>query len=241
MWFLVNIIQIILITIVCIVTMIPAIFFGLIRLPSISFKMGRYIWAPLLLGIVGGRVKVLNNGNLPKDQYFIIAANHQSHYDIVVLFRALSFPLYFIAKKELKKVPFLGWSIAVLDMIFIDRSNKIKAMESMKEAGRLIKNGKNVVAFPEGTRSKDGEIGMFRKGTFVIAQTGEINIVPIAIRGTINFHRSGKFGFRPGVAYVNIGKPISYKDYLDKTPEEFANGTQQIVKELYAEIEQYKS
>jgi len=240
MWFLINIIQLILISLFSVIDMIPAILFAAIGLKYVSFKLARYFWSPVLLLLIGGRVKVMNPQNIPTDKYYIFTANHQSHYDIIALFRALPFPIYFIAKKELKKVPFLGWSIALLGMIFIDRSNKMKAMESMKTAGKLIKGGKNVIAFPEGTRSKDGSLSMFRKGTFVIAQNGRIDVIPVAIDGTINFHRSGKFGFRPGLAYVNIGEPISYKEFDDKSPEDFANHTQNVVDQLLNEIQTSK-
>ncbi len=237
MWYLVNFIQIILILVVCIFSMTIAIPLGIIGLPSWSMKIGKYFWGPLLVMIVGGRVKVEGVENYDPSKPVIFTANHLSHYDIVCLFVTVPSDLYFIAKKELKKVPFLGWSIAALGMIFIDRSDRKKAMQSMKEAGNLIRKGKNVITFPEGTRSKNGQVNLFKRGTFIIAKESEIDVLPIAIKGTDKFHRPGTYKFRPGKAVVKLGKPISAQKFKDKTPEEFAKHTELRVRELFDSIQ----
>ena len=77
-------------------------------------------------------------------------------------------PIHFIAKKELKKIPFIGWYVTAAGMIFIDRTNREKAMRSMKKAGTLIRNGRNVITFPEGTRSSNGKLNLFKRGSFII-------------------------------------------------------------------------
>jgi len=236
MWFLINIIQSILIishTLLCtILALIPA----LIGFPKASYWVGRKIWGPLLLLMVGGKVIVKGKENLDTSTTYIYAANHMSNFDIPILFAITSVSLHFIAKKELKKIPLFGWCITAMGMIFVDRKNRMKAVESMKAAGELIKSGKNVIAFPEGKRSRSGNIEMFRKGSFVIAKGSQIDVIPIAIKGSEVLHKPGGFKFRPGKVYINIGEPIKANLFMDKKPEEFADYTKKVVEKLYASI-----
>jgi|SaaInlStandDraft_5_1057022.scaffolds.fasta_scaffold71206_1 1-acyl-sn-glycerol-3-phosphate acyltransferase len=236
MWFIINIIQSILIiahTLLCaFLALVPA----LLGFPKASYWIGRKIWGPLLLLMVGGKVEVKGKENLDTSRTFIYTANHISNFDIPILFTITSVSLHFIAKKELKKIPLFGWCIAAMGMIFVDRKNRIKAIESMKAAGELIKSGKNVIAFPEGKRSRSGKIERFRKGTFVIANGSQIDIIPIAIKGSEILHKPGGFKFRPGKVYINIGEPIKASSFADKEPEEFANYTQSVVEKLYKDI-----
>ncbi len=236
MWVIINIIQSILIvahTLLCtLLALIPA----LIGFPKASYWIGRKIWGPLLLLLVGGKLIIRGEENIDPSKTYIYAANHMSNFDIPILFTITSVSLHFIAKKELKKIPLFGWCITAMGMIYVDRKNKMKALESMKEAGRLIKSGKNVIAFPEGKRSRSGKIEMFRKGTFVIANGSQIDIIPIAIKGSEVLHKPGGLKFRPGKVYVNIGEPIKASSFMHKKPEEFANHTKGIVEKLYRDI-----
>ena len=97
------------------------------------------------------------------------------------MYMSLDRPIFFIAKKEIKQIPFLGWYMSIAGMIFLDRSNHENAMRSMRNAGNEIKKGKNIISFPEGTRSKTNQIGQFKRGSFIIAKEGKIPIVPVAI------------------------------------------------------------
>ena len=236
MWFIINIIQSILIathTLSCsILALIPALF----GFSEASYWVGRKIWGPFLLLLVGGKLIIKGKENIDPSKTYIYAANHMSNFDIPILFTITSVSLHFIAKKELKKIPLFGWCIAAMGMIFVDRKNKMKALESMKAAGILIKSGKNVIAFPEGKRSRSGKIEMFRKGTFIIANGSQIDIIPIAIKGSEVLHKPGGLKFRPGKVYINIGEPIKASSFADKKPEEFANHTKVIVEKLYEDI-----
>ncbi len=236
MWFIINIIQSILIithTLLCtILALIPALF----GFPKASYWVGRKIWGPILLLLVGGKLIVKGKENIDPSKTYIYTSNHMSNFDIPILFAITSVSLHFIAKKELKKIPLFGWCIAAMGMIFVDRKNRIKALESMKVAGQLIKSGKNVIAFPEGKRSRSRKIERFRKGTFVIAHSAQVDIIPIAIKGSEVLHKPGGLKFRPGKVYINIGKPIKTSSFADKKAEEFANYTKEIVEKLYKDI-----
>ncbi|MFZ6052383.1 lysophospholipid acyltransferase family protein [Halocola ammonii] len=205
--------------------------------PSIGFKFVSDMWSAVIMAVVGIRLKVFGKENVPKTGGKIFVANHESHFDIPVLFASIPEPVYFIAKKELKKVPFMGWYMALLGMIFIDRSNREKAMKSMKKAGKLIKDGRSVISFPEGTRSKDGVIKMFKRGSFIIAKESNVPIVPIAVSGTWEVLAPGKSKIRPGKVKVKIGHPILPQDHPEMSPEQLAAHVRQTVIKLEESIQ----
>jgi len=143
------------------------------------------------------------------------------------MYMSLDRPIFFIAKKEIKQIPFLGWYMTIAGMIFLDRSNHENAMRSMRNAGNEIKKGKNIISFPEGTRSKTNQIGLFKRGSFIIAKEGNIPIVPVAIKGSNQINPSGTLMLRKGTIKTKIGKPIYLRD--KETTESFAKRTRKEV------------
>lgn len=194
-----------------------------------------YIWSKFLLLIVGASVKIEGKEKLNKDNSAIYVANHSSHFDIPVLFNKMGFFLHFIAKIELKKIPLFGWGCSMVDIIWIDRKNKIKAQQSMHEAGEHIRKGLNVISFPEGTRSKTGEIGMFRRGSFMLAQQANVDVVPLYLKGTRKLNPPGTMSFRPSKVTIVVGDRLPIEGYKNHSPEEFANEVQMIVKKMEEE------
>lgn len=198
----------------------------------------KHIWGPGVLLICGSWATQTGAENIPRDRNFLFACNHESLIDIPALFMTCPTYLYFISKKELAKVPFIGWAIWGAGMIFIDRSDKDKAMQSMKEAGEKAKSqGKNVVSFPEGSRSKTGEIGMFKRGTFIISKEAKVDIIPCAVKGTRDILPAGRYSIRPAKVKVIYGKPILVKDHDDKSVEEYSEFVRQEVIRLKASIQ----
>ncbi len=205
---------------------------------KISFWVSKHIWARLLCIVTGAKTKTLNMDRIKNNnEYVIFCVNHQSLFDIIALYRVLSKPIYFIAKKELKKMPFIGWYVYASGMIFIDRSNRENAMKSIKKAGELIRSGKDVVTFPEGKRSTTGELNLFKRGSFIIAQGSNIKIVPVAIKGSLRVNPPKSLILRPGKITLNFGHPINPADFPDFSSEKLANHTQEKVAELLAEIQ----
>ncbi|OIQ36775.1 MAG: hypothetical protein BM555_02050 [Crocinitomix sp. MedPE-SWsnd] len=169
--------------------------------------------------------------HLEKGQHYLIIANHTSYSDIPALFRAVPFNLHYVAKAELKKVPFLGWYMKKSGMIFIDRQNKQRSKASIDEAGDLVKQGKSVVIFPEGTTSDTGEIAPFKKGGMHLAMASESVILPIRIKGSKKVWPStSNFKLRGGKIEVIIDKPIPFEEYKDADLDVFLpNLRQQII------------
>lgn len=238
MWFLINIIQSLLLFSWSIFLIIWVFIVLIFRQRKAAFFIVEKLWSPVLLFLVGAKIKSVNKekvNNLKKSVIF--ASNHQSNFDITAIINQTPKHLHFIAKQEIKKVPFLGQYTSAMGMIFIDRKNKEKAKESLQAAGKLIRSGRDVVVFPEGTRSKDGKIHQFKRGAFILAQEGKVNIVPVAIKGTNKINPAGKFKLRPGKVTVKYGDLILAKDFEKKSVEEFALYVQLEVEKLYNSIQ----
>lgn len=136
----------------------------------------------------------------------IYAPNHQSHLDILVLLGHLPGVTRFAAKRELWRHPVVGAVLDTLGMIPIDRSAPEHAIESLNAAAR---DAHSIVIFPEGTRSRDGRLGEFKKGAFVLAIASGLPIVPVCCRGTRRLMpRGSRLTVVPGPVDVFIEPPI---------------------------------
>lgn len=201
--------------------------------PSIIILfLSRIMWGPLVCAVSMVSVKLEGKEKIPTGRPAIFIANHTSLYDIVVLARVFPVALFFVAKKELKKVPFLGWYMSMVGHIFVDRGNPERARKSMASAALKIREGKNIISFPEGTRSKTGELLLFRKGTFAMAKEAGVDIVPVAIIGTRQILPSGKWSLRPGRVVVRIGDALKSSDLQSLSPEQMATTARNSVQAL---------
>ena len=208
MWSIVNYIQAL---ILLVVTMVSGTFVVLFKFISGSSHLGfmvmRYIWSPLSLFFLGINYKVKMRSDLSKYDVCIFYSNHTSWIDIALVNRVIPRNLHFIAKEELKRKPFVGAAIRAMDMIFVDRTNRSKAIQSLNRAALRIKEGRNIIAFPEGTRSRDGQLKVFKKGMFHLAIQSGVPVVPVVISGAYELVPTG-FKMRPGKVTICIGEPI---------------------------------
>ena len=173
--------------------------------------------------------------NIAGQSHGIYFSNHQSNFDIPAITAALRTPLYFIAKKEIKKIPIFGWGMWAIGMVFVDRKNSEKARKSMERGAKVVQRGKSLSTFPEGTRSKTGEIQAFKKGTFHLAKSGPIRLIPVAIIGTKNIQRpGGKLQIGQKVI-VRIGKPISEAEVDSMSLNELTKYARDTIIELMSE------
>lgn len=195
--------------------------------------LAKHLWSPVALFIMGAKLKVVGRENIKLGHPFVVMGNHCSYLDIPALFLAMPFHLHFIAKKELRRMPFLGWYMMLSDMIFIDRKNTAKAKESLADAVILVHKGKHVVIFPEGTASKNGKMAAFKKGGFFMAEDAEAHIVPTHIKGSYEiFPSANKLNMRRGVITVCIGKPISPEEYKKYNMDERVDYVKKIMQNL---------
>lgn len=131
------------------------------------------------------RLTVRGADKVPHDRAFVYMSNHQSHIDIPVLYATVpSKTLRMVAKTELFRVPLFGRAMRVGDMIEVDRSDRARAVESLRRASALIDDGVSVWIAPEGSRSRTGALGPLKRGGFHLARDTDTPIVPVAISGT---------------------------------------------------------
>lgn len=182
-------------------------------------------WSPVLLWAGGAKLEVQGLENLPKTQSYIFVSNHQSTIDIPTLFMALkSFDTRFVAKKQLKWVPMLGWYMWAAKFVFVDRANHREAVRSLDEAGEQVRGGISIIVFPEGTRSDDCKVHPFKKGPFALAMKARVPVVPVAIEGSGKLMPKNSWQITPGPITVRVGKPI--------TPEHFEGDRELLIREV---------
>ncbi len=162
-------------------------------------------------------VSVSGRGNIDPACSYVIVSNHQSHYDVFVLYGWLGVDFKWVMKKELRKVPALGVACEKLEHIYIDRSDKGTALKSLNDAKKIIRNGTSVIFFPEGTRSRTGQMGDFKKGAFFMALDLGIPILPVTITGTKDILPPGTVNLMPGRVRMTIHKPIAVSGYTLET------------------------
>ncbi len=143
-------------------------------------------WAKFIIGITGKNttVSVTGTENIPKDSACVFIGNHQGYFDIPLLLSCVNKPIAFIAKKEIKKVPFLNKWMDLMQCTFLDRNNPRQTVQAMAEAVENVKKGYSLVIFPEGHRSKGKPMQDFKPGSFKLAFRSEAPIVPVTIDGT---------------------------------------------------------
>jgi 1-acyl-sn-glycerol-3-phosphate acyltransferase len=166
------------------------------------------LWSRAVLAFAGVKVTVEWRGRLAKEQTYVFMANHLSTVDIWALYVALPVRVRMIAKKQLGAIPLLGWGMRAGRFIFIDRVNAIAARRSIDEAQRRIRGGDSVLIFPEGTRSRDGRLGAFKKGGFHLAIDSGVPVVPIALQGTRACMPRSSLLLRSGHVHVTFGEPV---------------------------------
>ncbi|MCZ7652588.1 MAG: 1-acyl-sn-glycerol-3-phosphate acyltransferase [Thermoanaerobaculia bacterium] len=202
----------------------------------VSLWLARRVWARGLLAAGGARLRVTGREHLAGLPGALLVANHRSHLDIAALFAAVPAPLGFVAKRELAAVPFLGWYIRAMGMVFVDRADRRAAAASVEAAGALIARGRLLVTFPEGTRSRDGSLGPFKRGGFVAALAAGVPVVPVALAGTEVVMPPGRLRSRPGPVRVAFGAPISTAGRDPGTRAELARECEVAIAELLARL-----
>jgi len=158
------------------------------------------------------RVRVVGVDNLKKGVPYVLCINHQSHMDIPIVLVALPIQFRFAAKKELFRIPFLGWHLRRSGHVSIDRENPRAAIKSLSKAAEAIRSGAPVVIFPEGGTSRDGSIKPFKGGGFMLATRSGAEAVPVTIRGSRKILAPKTYHVRGGVVDVTIGQPIPSND-----------------------------
>ena len=147
---------------------------------------------------------------VPPGRAYVYMSNHQSHLDIPLLYATLPSPtIRMLAKTELFKIPLWGRGLRAAEFVEVDRSDHARAVRSIDQAAALVRDGVSIYLAPEGTRSRDGRIGLLKKGGFHLALGTGAPIVPVAVSGTLDILPRGSRAMRTGLPVrVRIGAPI---------------------------------
>lgn len=186
-------------------------------------------WARSLINLTGTKVEVSGLENIPPGNVLFVS-NHQGNFDIPLLIGYINKPKGFVAKVELKKMPILNIWMEKINCVFMDRSNVRDSMKAILKGIELLREGKSLVLFPEGTRSKSSVLGEFKPGGMKLAIKSNVPIVPVTINGSYNMLE--KKGYRISAAHVRIH--VSPPIYVDKLPKEEQAKLAHIVRDIIA-------
>ncbi|HBB53775.1 MAG TPA: 1-acyl-sn-glycerol-3-phosphate acyltransferase [Legionellales bacterium] len=181
-------------------------------------------WVKEILGVVKAKIHVINPQNVQPQhaQATLLMCNHASLYDIPITYAAFpNVSIRMLAKKEMKKIPFMGRSMTLGGFPFIDRHNRQQAIQDMHKVREMLANDIVMWIAPEGTRSRTGYLGNFKKGGFITAIQAQAMIIPIVIRGANEIlpAKTLKFSLDQEI-HVIIGQPIDASQYAIEQKEE---------------------
>lgn len=184
-------------------------------------------WARRLLFMAGAKIDVIGLENIPTDKACVFASNHQSFFDILVVLAYLDKPHALLSKASIGKVPFIRLWMRELKCVFVERDDMKAGIEAIKKLTDVVGDGYSAIIFPEGTRSKNGEVGEFKGGAFKIAQKTGAPVVPVALDGTYNLFEKNHHWIKSAQVKVRILPPIEtaglsrseFKELPEKTRE----------------------
>lgn len=177
-------------------------------------------WAMQRIKDSGAEIYVEGKENIPTDKNVLFISNHQSDFDIAIFMALIPTNKTFVAKIELQKIPLLRTWMKYIDCVFIDRNDTKQSLKAILQANKILKEGRNVVIFPEGTRSKSSQMNEFKQGSFKLAIKNKVPIIPVTIDGSYKLKEMNNGLIKPNKVYVYIHEAI-YTDTL--TNDEIEN------------------
>jgi 1-acyl-sn-glycerol-3-phosphate acyltransferase len=185
-------------------------------------------WSRLILGTTGVAVDVQGLDRLVAGRTYVFVANHQSIYDIPILFWSLPFQLRIIAKESLGRFPFLGWHLRRTGHMLVNRARPNRAA-IVGWASALTSNGLSLIVFPEGTRSRDGQVARFKGGSFYLALEAGLPVVPLSLVGSRHVMLKGRLATYPGRVRLVVHEPIDTSALAGTDRKVFGERVRQIV------------
>jgi 1-acyl-sn-glycerol-3-phosphate acyltransferase len=195
----------------------------------IGSYFGGVVWSRLNAILTPMLVKVDGRDHVDGKTSYVVVSNHQSLYDIFLIYGWLGIDIKWVMKKELGKIPGIGFGSRKVGHIFLDRSNSRVALESLNEAKKKLVNGTSVVIFPEGTRSKDGQVGNFKKGAFKLALDLNLPVLPVTIIETRKILPTGTINLLPGRVRMIIHNPIDITQYNEESMQDLMLSAKKII------------
>ncbi len=192
-------------------------------------------WSRWILGTTGVRVDARGLDRVGRDRSYIFVSNHQSIYDIPVLFASVPSQLRIIAKASLGRFPVLGWHLRWTGHLLVDRAHAGAA--TLAQVARMIRRGDSLIVFPEGTRSRDGRVGAFKRGLFFLAIQAGAAVVPVAVGGTRHVMLKGRLMTCPSDVALVVHDPISTDGMTRDDAARLAEQARGVIAATVAELE----
>jgi 1-acyl-sn-glycerol-3-phosphate acyltransferase len=187
-------------------------------------------WAERVVRHTGIDLHVHGLEHVDPNARYVVMSNHQSHYDIFVLFRAFPGVFRMVAKVELSRVPFLGRAMEEGEFVFLDRGDRGRAREALRAAAERIHSGISVWIAPEGTQSRDGALLPFKKGGFLLALETGVPILPVTIEGTRHVLPAKTMHVRGGQRVdVTFHAPIDTRAYEHSRRDELVTRVRDVI------------
>lgn len=178
------------------------------------FKLG-CAWSWLLMKTNRVKIQVIGLEKFAREKSYVFISNHGSNLDPPAVALAIPQTLRFIGKSSLAKIPVFGWAAKMARLIFIDRSNSAKSIETINKAIKDLKNGISAFFFAEGSRGINGVLQSFKKGGVALAIKAKLPVIPITIIGSYKLLPRSAIRIRPGILKIIIGDPIDTSSYGD--------------------------
>ena len=187
------------------------------------------IWSRITCYLALCPVKVRGRELLNKKQSYVFVANHQSAFDIFLIYGFIGFPIKWMLRRGIAKIPFVGAACRAAGFIFVDNSSPQAAQRSIAEANKRLQKGASLIVFPEGSRSRDGKMNRFRKGAFFVALSQGLPVVPITLNGPYKVLPKGTLTAHPHKMEMIIHAPIR----LDEKQKTDKNGLQYFADDVH--------
>ncbi|HSL24642.1 MAG TPA: lysophospholipid acyltransferase family protein [Acidimicrobiia bacterium] len=195
------------------------------------------VWSRIWLAAAGCPLEVRGREHVDTSRSHVVVANHLSVLDIMACFLAVPLPIRFLAKKELFKVPLLAPAMRAIGIVEVDRVARSAIHEQVNnQASALVASGRSLIIYPEGTRSRSGELRPFKKGAFTMAVAGGIPVLPVTIAGTHRAWPPGKLWIYGGKLTVVIDPPIETTGSGREEVARLAEQARAIIERRYAEL-----
>ena len=196
-----------------------------LRIVQWAFKVIRFL--------CGVKTTVIGYENIPKDEPVLFVGNHNSNFDTVIVYSMLPGLTGVVAKKEMEKIPLLHHWMKLLYCLFLDRKNIKEGLKTVLQGIEYIKNGISITIFPEGTRSRTGEMAPFKEGSLKFAEKTGCKIIPVVQNNTRQIMEAHSPFIRKTHTVLEFGEPIDVKS-LDKEQKKFLGAyTQEIIQKIY--------
>jgi len=217
------------------------VFTAIFTIVFVPFRNAEFVhkeqqfWSRSIFRLMLLPVSVDGTEHIKPGQSYVFVANHQSMFDVWLIYGWLPVIYKWLMKAELRRVPFVGTACKAAGHIFVDRSSAKAAVVSLRNIEKQLVNGVCTVIFPEGTRSMTGEVGRFKRGAFQIAIDLGLPVIPLSLDGCFEVLPKGKPFVHHHAVHMHIGEPIDLKQFADADGKIDANAANEAVRKAVIE------